>query len=1191
MWQFDQHKRQRRALQQLGLRQLAIERLEPRQLLAADVVISEFLASNDLGLKDGDGDSSDWIELFNTTASAIDLGGYYLTDDATELAKWALPIGTTIQPHSTLLVFASDKADAPPAGELHANFKLSADGEYLALVQADGLTIVDQFAPEFPPQSTDISYGLSMTATSTTLVDESLTMHYWVPTSAVADATWTSPGFDDSTWDVSAGGLGYENSPGSSTSYSSYLGAVVPSGTTTAYARFEFNLTDPAAFNTLQLQMLYDDGFVAYLNGQELASANAPTSPAWNSIAAGDMRSDDLVLSDYVEFDVTSHVDALQAGANVLAVHALNVASSSDMLMTARLTAGVTEIVDPLMYGNFAEPTPGAPNGQVFVGVVADTKFDFDRGFYSDALTLNITTETDGATIVYTTDGSVPTVDAALNVTNGVLYSGPLNIAQTTTLRAAAFKADYVPTNVDTQTYIFLNDVIQQTAQSTLAAGYPAFWGGRSADYGLDPDVIGPNDLFGGVYADQIVESLESIPSLSIVLDSDDFFGPNGIYANPTGGGVAWERPASAELIYPGETEGFQIDAGLRIAGSASRVLSKKNGLRLLFKSEYGATKLEFPLFGDGVSEFDTITIRPHFNDGWGWDGALGDPLYIRDQWFRDTQAAMGQPSSRGNLVHLYVNGLYWGLYNPSERPDASFSAETMGGDKDEYDVMYAQGVQDGTSAAYDTMRSLAFGVLSAQGTAGKAAAYQHLQGNFADGTDDPAAEDYLDVENLIDYMILNHYGGNNDWPVNNWYATRRRGPDSEGFRYVNWDTEIALALSSRTSINENNLDKTGGGAEAYGILRNYEEFRLQFADRIHKHLFNDGVLYVNPDSPAYDPAHPENNLPAARFAALADSVAASIVAESARWGDQHVSFPRTKNIDWQNSLNYMLGSYFTSRHGIVLNQWRAADLYPSTDAPELLVNSARQHGGQIEPGALLDFVNPNAGGGGVIYYTTDGSDPRLIGGSVNSASAQSFTGAVTLTGTTTIKARTLLAGEWSALTEATFVAANADFDGSGTVTGGDFLAWQRGLGTSPATPADGDANGDGSVDGDDLAVWQQQYGQAPTPQTAAALSSIVTGTAIVTSLDGFLASPISTTGTSASNPLIVATVNPAIDSTAAHELESLDASPPAVSSDMSGASAQEARTETSDSDTGLLDEAFSTWTDDLDEFADAGLN
>ncbi len=125
--------------------------------------ISEFMASNDVTLLDEDGDSSDWIELWNSAETPIDVGGYYLTDDADSLVKWQLPPVTTIPANGYLIIFASDKDRAVADAELHSNFKLTSAGEYLALVESDGTTVVDAYAPAYPAQSADVSYGRDAT--------------------------------------------------------------------------------------------------------------------------------------------------------------------------------------------------------------------------------------------------------------------------------------------------------------------------------------------------------------------------------------------------------------------------------------------------------------------------------------------------------------------------------------------------------------------------------------------------------------------------------------------------------------------------------------------------------------------------------------------------------------------------------------------------------------------------------------------------------------------------------------------------------------------------------------------------------------------------------------------------------------------------------------------------------------------
>ena len=124
----------------------------------ADIVISEFMARNDAFLADEDGEFQDWIELHNVSGSAIDLNGWYLTDDDEELAQWRIP-AVSIDPGAYLLIFASGKDRRDPAEELHTNFKLDADGEYLALVMLDGATVLNEYSPIYPRQHTDISYG------------------------------------------------------------------------------------------------------------------------------------------------------------------------------------------------------------------------------------------------------------------------------------------------------------------------------------------------------------------------------------------------------------------------------------------------------------------------------------------------------------------------------------------------------------------------------------------------------------------------------------------------------------------------------------------------------------------------------------------------------------------------------------------------------------------------------------------------------------------------------------------------------------------------------------------------------------------------------------------------------------------------------------------------------------------------
>ena len=125
---------------------------------AAAVRITEFLASNDSILADQDGDFSDWIEVHNEGPGSVNLAGWRLTDDAGELSKWVFP-AVSLPAGGYLVVFASGKDLTNPAGELHTGFSLKAGGEYLALLEPDG-TVATQYAPEYPEQESDVSYGL-----------------------------------------------------------------------------------------------------------------------------------------------------------------------------------------------------------------------------------------------------------------------------------------------------------------------------------------------------------------------------------------------------------------------------------------------------------------------------------------------------------------------------------------------------------------------------------------------------------------------------------------------------------------------------------------------------------------------------------------------------------------------------------------------------------------------------------------------------------------------------------------------------------------------------------------------------------------------------------------------------------------------------------------------------------------------
>jgi hypothetical protein len=681
----------------------------------------------------------------------------------------------------------------------------------------------------------------------------------------------------------------------------------------------------------------------------------------------------------------------------------------------------------------FDSPTPGTANGAGLLGVVEDTKFSVDRGFYDDPFQLTITSDTAGAAIYYTTDGSAPAPF------NGTLYTAPITIDHTTVLRAIAVKSNYLSTNVDTQTYLFLNDVVRQTQQTAINAGYPSTWnadnGSFTADYGFDPDVVGTfdangnplgGDLFGSIYADQLKDNLLAIPTISIVLDRDDMFqnGPasdRGIYIDPRHGRNLFpERATSVEWITTDGSAEFQVDSGIQMFGGAfrSQFLTLKHSFRLVFKDEYGPTELNFPLFGPGaVDEFNTVVLKATANDGYSWRSAQPSDTpstlqYARDQFGHSLQQSMGHASPHDAYAHLYINGMYWGLYYAQERPDAEFAESYLGINPDNWDGIHDDEANTGDFAAWNA-------ALAKSAQAGSSLQdYMELQGLNLDGTRNPLIAPLLDVQNYIDYLIINVWGGNDDWPHNNYWAGRdRSSATTEGFQFFLWDFDGVMHVNEQWSpLDTKTFDQdfVGEGGEQnvgefHHNLETNPEYQLAFADRVHKWFFNNGIF--TPDSLI------------ARYEEIVDRVEQVMVAESARWGDMNSPTPTPLVLsDWAAERDYLLGTYLPQRSAIVMDEMREYGFYPNTDAATF-----NQHGGYVPPGFDLTMSAP----AGTIYYTLDGSDPRLVGGAIDAASAMIYSGTpIDISGDVTVKARVLDGGQWSALNEADFnTTAPGDFN------------------------------------------------------------------------------------------------------------------------------------------------------------------
>lgn len=740
------------------------------------------------------------------------------------------------------------------------------------------------------------------------------------------------------------------------------------------YLRLPFTLESPLGGSSLTLRMKYNDGYVAWLNGVEIARRNAPELVSWNSGASGN-RPDHLSFS-FDDEPVTARIDLLQIGENVISFQGLNsTPGDSDFLLVPELiTAGA--FVAERRY--FTSPSPGAANTGGSLDFVDDVAISHDPGFYDEPIEVELACATPGALIRFTTNGSAPSLDT------GTTYTGPLLLDDTTVLRVGAFREDFEPSYIDTRTYLFLDTPTGGGIlhQESSQAGYPVSWGGLRADYEMDQRVV--SDGGSPHYDPRVRDSLLDMPSLSIVMDIDDLFHPaTGIYSNSQRSGVEWERAASLEFIYPDGRDGAQVNCGLRIQGGASRSPSRpKHNLRLMFKKLYGPGKLKFPVFEDSpVESFDTIVLRGGNGDSWFHPNATQRTRaqYIRDQWCRDAQLAMGQLSAHQNYMHLYINGLYWGLYHLIERPSAPFLAAHLGGSREEYDALNVGEPVDGDLRAWNTMMQIAEGGLSSP------EAWEEIQ-------------QYLDVPNLVDWLILNFYVGNVDWDHNNWYAGRRRLP-GEGYKFFCWDSERTF-----WNLNENRtgLNNANRPTRLHQRLLDNDEYRTLFRDRVQRHFFDDGVLTAQAAQTRWD--------------AFAEHIELALAAETARWGDdKRANDPYNTRQEWSAELNWFRRTYFPRRTGIVYAQLAQRGLARSTiDHPVITPED-----GRIPPGGGGLEINMTTTVGS-IYYTLDGSDPRLEGNLVAS-SASRFTEQFNLPRSSEIRARTLRRGVWSNLIERSF--------------------------------------------------------------------------------------------------------------------------------------------------------------------------
>ena len=529
---------------------------------AKNIVISEVMSSTQLHLADYQGDFPDWIELYNKSAASISLSGWYLSDDPNDPCKWQFP-HLVLAPGERVVIFCSGK-DTVQNGEIHTSFSLSSSGESLMLSSHLG-SIAD--AVTFGSSEQYHSYifeadGTAITATPTPGYPNDDSGYEAFSTSRTASsplAIWEAMTSND-TYLPQALGVCYDWVELRNTSDVEIMLS-------------DYAITDdpdvPLQYILPEEELSPGESIVIILSGDESLSNKNYNHAGFSLNAAEDqllLYKTDGSLVDYVYLQ--------------------------DIPLT--YSYGRYDAASGFLY---MEPTPGKENTAGIRSVSAMVTSSMPAGVYTDSDRYLITLSAPGE-IYYTTDGSEPNIDSAK-------YESPIEIADTTVLRAAAVEDGKLRSKIFTATFI--------------------------------------------------IDSPHSLPVVSLVTDPDNLWGKDGIYKN--GNIDIKEEKRSANVSYSGSDGSFSLDCELSLQGNTSVVKHDKKSFKLRFQNSYDGP-LQYDVFEDGeVTVFESLALRTAYEDTYS--------TQMRDNLLHDiaSQCSDVLITQKHKYVVVYLNGEYWGLY------------------------------------------------------------------------------------------------------------------------------------------------------------------------------------------------------------------------------------------------------------------------------------------------------------------------------------------------------------------------------------------------------------------------------------------------------------------------------------------------------------------------------------------------
>ena len=549
-------------------------------------------------------------------------------------------------------------------------------------------------------------------------------------------------------------------------------------------------------------------------------------------------------------------------------------------------------------------------------------------------------------------------------------------------------------------------------------AGLPpvANWGYAGPDWAMDPDVVN-NPLYAGT----IKDDLKAVPTVSLVMPWNDWFG-GGRAGDLSRRRRRSNAPSRWSTSPPTARSQFQIDGGIEIQGGTSddRWKMDKLSMRVKFKEPYGPEKLDADIFNDGAQDdgaaasFNTFILDAHMGYTWAYGGgdqrrrpALAGHVRAGRATSRTCRISPAAPRRTSRLVHLYINGLYWGMYDMHERADEHFAESYLGGNDEDYDVI-KHNATNVVSADLNNPNSAINNY---------AAMLNLVRQNMTVQANYDAAAAKLDVDDFITYMIVNYYVGNDDWAHQNWYATFNRVDPAGKWRYHSWDAENVLKRRQRDSTTLNNV---GGPTEVFQRL--IVESGVPAA--VQRRRAEADVQRRLADARTARPPSTRRGCRRSTGRSSAKSTAGATATRRRR--DPPGAGNPYLRTHWVNRQNELLSTYFPYRTNVVLSQFSTRNWLVSTVAPTF-----SHYGGTVPAGHQLTIAKPaRSPASGILYYTLDGSDPRLPGGGVAPAAvavAGSST-TLTLTAGTRVRARVFDAAQagttndWSAEINATFL-------------------------------------------------------------------------------------------------------------------------------------------------------------------------